>query len=204
MKTLFIPASSKLKINPLKIKSLLKELPKNLILAYSIQYKDLAEELKKIISKEYNIEKFVQVLGCSKLKFSKKVQAILLISDGKFHAIALAKQTNIPVYILTGNKLEKISKEEIKILEKKQKVSYLKFLNADKVGILVSTKPGQQNLQKALEFKKKTKKQSYLFICNNVNVSEFENFGLDSWVNTACPRLDMESSSIINIDKINN
>ena len=51
--------------------------------------------------------------------------------------------------------------------------------------------------------KKKLKKQSYLFICNNINTYEFENFGLDSWVNTACPRMDMEDNKIINIDKLN-
>jgi len=203
MKTLFIPASSKLKASSYKINSISKKLPKNLVIAYSIQYKNLAYEIKKIISKEHNIKLIIQVLGCSKPKFSKEVQAILLLSDGRFHAVSLAKESKIPVYLFNGNKLEKISKNEIKISEKKQKVSYLKFLNADKIGILVSTKPGQQNLKKALEFKNKTKKRAYLFICNNVNVSEFENFGLDSWVNTACPRLDMESSKIINIDKIN-
>ncbi|MCK4553158.1 diphthamide synthesis protein [Candidatus Pacearchaeota archaeon] len=45
-------------------------------------------------------------------------------------------------------------------------------------------------------------KKSYLFISNNINTSEFENFGLDSWVNTACPRLDMEDNRIVNISKL--
>ena len=101
------------------------------------------------------------------------------------------------------NKLTKISEQDIEILEKKQKTSYLKFLNADKISILISTKPGQQNLKKALETKNKIKnKKSYLFISNNIDVNEFENFGLDSWVNTACPRLDMEDGRIINFDNL--
>jgi len=79
----------------------------------------------------------------------------------------------------------------------------LKFLHADKVGILISTKPGQQRLQKAFELKKKFKKQSYLFISNNINTQEFENFPeIQSWINTACPRMDMNSNSVINMDKI--
>ncbi len=79
----------------------------------------------------------------------------------------------------------------------------MRFLNAEKVGILISTKPGQENLKKALSLRTKLKdKKSYLFINNNIDLKEFENFGIDSWVNTACPRLDFDSS-VINIDDLN-
>ena len=201
METLFIPAKSKLRANKSKILELSKKLPKKIAIAYSIQYKNLAFEVKNLLS-NHKITKIIQILGCSKLKLSKDTQAILLIGSGKFHAISLAFETNLPIYILENNKLEKISEKDIEIFEKKQKASYLKFLNSTKIGILISTKPGQQNLKKALNFKKKLQnKKSYLFISNNVNVNEFENFGLDCWVNTACPRLDMDSS-IININKI--
>lgn len=203
MKTLFIPAKIKSKANKPKILEISKKLPKNIAIAYSIQYKDIAFEIKDILSKTHKITKLVQVLGCSKPNFSKNTKAILLISSGKFHAIPLGIETKLPIYILEHNILRKISKQDIESFKKKQKASYLKFLNADKIGILVSTKPGQQNLKKALELKKKIKnKKSYLFISNTIDVNEFENFGLSSWVNTACPRLDMDHSSIINRDKI--
>lgn len=202
MKTLFIPAKIKSEVNVNKIKSL--KLPKNIAITYSIQYKDVANKIKTILSKEHKITKFVQVLGCSKPIFPKQTQSILLISSGKFHAISLAIESKLPVYILEHNNLRKISKKEIEFLKNKQKGSYLKFLNEDKIGILISTKPGQENLKKALDFKKKLKdKISYLFISNNINTKEFENFGLNSWVNTACPRLDAENNSIINLDRHN-
>ncbi len=203
MKTLFIPAKIKSKANKPKILEISKKLPKNIAIAYSIQYRDIAFEIKNILSKIHKITKLVQVLGCSKPNFSKNTKAILLISSGKFHAVSLAIESELPIYILEHNILRKISKEDIESFKKKQKASYLRFLNADKIGILVSTKPGQQNLKKALELKKKIKnKRSYLFISNNIDVNEFENFGLSSWVNTACPRLDMNHNSIINIDRI--
>ncbi len=203
MKTLFILAKIKSKANKPKILEISKKLPKNIAITYSIQYKDIALEIKNILSKTHKITKLVQVLGCSKPNFSKNTKAILLISSGKFHAISLAVESELPIYILEHSILRKISKQDIESFKKKQKASYLKFLNADKIGILVSTKPGQQNLKKALELKKKIKnKKSYLFISNNIDINEFENFGLSSWVNTACPRLDMNHSSIINMDKI--
>lgn len=201
MKTLFIPAGSKAKINKSRIKSLSKKLPKNLAIAYSVQYKDLAFEMRYLLS-EHNITRVVQVLGCSKPVFPKNTDAVLLIGSGRFHAVALAYETKLPIYILEREHLNRIPKEEIEVLERKQKASYLKFLSAERIGIIVSTKPGQQNLKKALAFKKKLKKNSYLFIANNIDKNEFENFGLNSWVNTACPRLDMDSS-IINISRLN-
>jgi len=203
MKTLFIPANSKLIVDKSKILEISKKLPKNIAIAYSIQYQNQAREIKSLL-KSHNITSLTQVLGCSKPNFPKNTEAILLLSDGKFHAIALSFETKLPVFLFENNKLSEIPKEDINDLEKKQKVAYLKFLQADKVGILISTKPGQQNLKKALSLKKKLKeKQSYLFISNNINTSEFENFPeIQSWVNTACPRMDMNNSKIINISKL--
>jgi len=197
MKTLFIPAKSTMKFDNSK----LKDLPKNLAIAYSSQYKSQAEELKKFLKPIF----FTQVLGCSNPNFPKETKTILLISDGKFHAVSLAYESKLPVYLFNRNNLQKISKEEISVLEKKQKGAYLKYLNAEKIGILISTKPGQENLKRAIEFAKSQKtKDSYLFIANNIDTNEFENFPqIESWVNTSCPRMDMNNSSIINMRKIN-
>ncbi len=198
--TIFIAAKSKASLNKSKIKEISRKLPKNLVIAYSIQYQGLAFEIRKILV-NHNILKIIQVLGCSQPKFPKNTKAVLLIGSGRFHAVSLAYETKLPIYILEKNQLTKISEKDIELYSKKNKASYLKFLNADKVGILISTKPGQENLQRALNLKKKLKKNSYLFISNAINISEFENFALDAWVNTACPRLDMDSS-VININRI--
>lgn len=204
METLFIPAKRKLNLNIKKIEAISKKLPKNIALAYSIQYKDVTSEIKKILSKTKTITKLVQVLGCSKPNFPKETQAILLVGSGKFHAISLALKAKLPVYMLEHNHFEKLLNKDIDTLRKRQKTAYLKFLNANKIGVLISIKPGQQNLKKALEFNKKIKnKKSYLFIGGDINTGEFENFGLKSWINTACPRLDMDNNSIINIGELN-
>jgi diphthamide biosynthesis enzyme Dph1/Dph2-like protein len=197
-KTLFIPAKSKHKIKLPDISGL----PKNLALVYSIQFKDQAEKIKEKISKSKNLVLFAQVLGCTQLKAPKKAQAILLIGQGKFHAAGLAIENKIPVYIINSRKIEKITSQDIKKIEQKQKIAYLKYLNADKIGILVSAKPGQQNFKKALRLKKDQKsKDSYLFIANELNTNEFENFPqINSWINTACRRMDMNSTSIINMN----
>jgi len=203
METIFIPTRLKSKVNKSKILAIAKRLPKTIAIAYSIQYEEIAKQIK-IILKDKKITKFTQILGCSKFLLPKETQAVLLISDGRFHAVSLALESKLPIYILQNNKLEKISGEEVNKLKTKKKASYLKFLHANKIGILVSTKPGQENLKRAREFKNKIKdKRSYLFICNNINKNEFENFpDIQFWINSACPRLDFDSS-IINLSDIN-
>jgi 2-(3-amino-3-carboxypropyl)histidine synthase len=200
MKTMFIPVKIKSEINVKKIQSLI--FPKNLAIAYSIQYKEIATKIKEILSKKNNITSFVQVLGCSIPKFPKQTQAVLLISSGKFHGVSLALETNLPIYIWEGNELIKLNDSEIDQLRKRKKAAYLNFLNSEKIGILISTKPGQENLKKAISLKSNIKnKKSYLFISNEVNTREFENFGIKSWINTACPRMDFDSA-IINMNSL--
>jgi diphthamide biosynthesis enzyme Dph1/Dph2-like protein len=90
MKILFIESSYRNQDISLSQKQILK-LPKSIFLAYSLQYKALAEKIKKQLE-ENNIKiiEFQQVLGCSKIKTTLP---ILLISSGRFHAQNLMFQT---------------------------------------------------------------------------------------------------------------
>lgn len=195
---------SKVIIDNSKLESVNKSLPKNLAVTYSIQYIKLAKEIKKVLEKSHKVTLFTQILGCSKPKFPKNTEAVLLVSNGKFHATSLAYESNLPTYLYDNGKFTKIRESEIENLKKNEKIAYMKFLHADKVGILVSTKPGQQKLKKALQFKKSLKnKKSYIFTSNNIGMGEFENFpDIKSWVNTACPRMDMNQKVIVNISKV--
>ena len=186
-----------------KIKSISKKLPKKIAIAYSIQFKETANQIKKILSKKHKITNIMQVLGCSKPNFSKDSEAILLIGSGKFHAISLAIETKKQVYILEENNLIEISKKEIQDFAQSKKGAYMKFLNSNKIGVLISTKPGQQNLKRALNLKIKNK-EKYFFISNEINFQEFENFSeIESWINTACPRMDMNYVGVVNFRELN-
>lgn len=202
MKTLFVSAKSKIKKEGINLEENLNDIPKSIAIVYSIQFKDLALSIKSKLEKKYNITFFSQVLGCSKPKFPLKTKAILLISNGKFHAISLAYESNLPVYLFDHGNFEKIKQEDIDKIALLEKSAILKYLNAREVGIIVSTKPGQQRLAEAMSFKKSLNKKSYLFLTNEINISEFENFGLNSFVNTACPRMDLVSNKIINLAKV--
>jgi len=183
-------------------KAEISKLPKKLFLAYSVQYKHLAENIRKQLKKEsIKIKGFQQVLGCSKIKTNFPV---LLVSTGKFHAQNLFLQTPI-LYILENDKVVQIHEKDVEAQRIRRKTALLKFLKADRIGILVSTKPGQEKLNEAIKLKanlEKKGKQAYIFISNNIDLNQFDNFDIQAWANTACPGLCMDSPSIINIEDI--
>lgn len=203
MKILYIPARQK-NLNIKLKKEQMAKLPKKLFLAYSIQYHDLADNIAKQLEKiNIKIQKKQQVLGCSKIS-NKNNLPILLVGTGKFHAENLMLQTPT-LFVLENNNIIRISQSEINRLKAMKKTALIKFLKASKIGILVSTKPGQENLNKAIKLKKQLEKQNkevYIFISNNIDTSQFENFNIESWINTACKGLAMDNPNIININDL--
>lgn len=202
MKVMFANAISSREPNYDKIVELINNIPESKVaICYSNQFKVVAEKIKAIVDKE--VISSIQTLGCSNPKFSDDTEAIIIFGQGKFHTVSLAYESGLSTYVIEGNTLWKVSSEEIEKMKKKERGAMLKYLNSDKVGILMTTKPGQRRIEKAVKFKKGLKdKKSYIFVANDLNVAEFENFGLDCFVNTACPRMDLTEGSILNLEKV--
>ena len=213
METLFIPAKYQGKISIAE--ELINKLPSRVGLASSVQFLDQLAVIKKEINKKIKNKKAIiggQILGCdvkNAEKIKDMVDAFLYVGDGEFHPLAIALKINKPVYQYNplNKEFKKISEEEIAQYKKNKKISYIKFLHADNVGVIVSTKPGQyypiekiDSLIKKLKNKYKNK-QFYTFICDNVDEREFENFNfIRSWVNTACPRIT--GKNIVNMEEV--
>ena len=186
-------------------------------LAASLQYLGLIsiikEELEKnkiqaITSKGNLTGHEAQILGCdinAAKNIEKKVQAFLLASNGKFHALQLANSTSKPVFILSGGIIAEISREEIESVRKKRLGAVKRFLSSNKIGIIASTKHGQNNMKEALKIKgilEKQGKKAVIFIGDTINISELENFSCESWINTACPALILDSTKIVNWSEV--
>lgn len=206
MKTIFVEARKKLKLNKEKLGEIEKQLPDTIYIAYTIQYKELAEQIKKELKNQKNKEilGISQILGCSDIK--TKAKAILLIGEARFHALNLALSSQKPVFIFDNFSINKINKEEIEKINKQEKGRYLRFLSSQKIGILVSLKSGQNKLNLSENIKKELEKQGkkvYLFLADNINISELENFpDVECWINTACPGLALDSQKTMNYSSI--
>jgi len=209
MKVLFIEAKRKIGSNAINPEALSK-LPEDINaigIVYSIQYKDFADKVRKALSGK---KAFVggQVIGCNvsnAKRLLKKVNAFLFIGSGRFHAFSIA-MLGKPVFVLNPESgiIERIDEKEINRIRLLKKAALIKFLNANKIGIIVSTKYGQYNMKEALLLKEKLEKKHknpFIFLCDNINEAELENFDCEAWVNTACQAMLMEPK-ILNINDV--
>jgi 2-(3-amino-3-carboxypropyl)histidine synthase len=85
-----------------------------------------------------------------------------------------------------------------------------RVLGAYRVGILVSTKPGQNRLKRAIFLKKKLEaegKKVFVFVANEIVPESLLDFpDIEAWINTACYRLIDDSERferpIVNLDDL--
>ncbi|MBI2671341.1 diphthamide synthesis protein [Candidatus Woesearchaeota archaeon] len=209
MKTFFLHAKSNVDIKPVLSKLKFKS---KLGIITSVQFLEQVNELKN--------ENFIiggQVLGCNvnnALRIKDKVDAFLFIGSGDFHPLGALYKIGKPVYVANPytNKIDLLDNKQFEDYEKKKKAMISKFLMSKKVGILISVKPGQFhpreyfNLKEKIEYaeklrKKMTDKESYIFVGDNFDLNELENFrDIEIWVNTACPRI--EGKSLLNTEDV--
>jgi 2-(3-amino-3-carboxypropyl)histidine synthase len=217
MKSFFIETKKKFNISELN-QSLAKLdydiLPKKIGLVSTVQFLPLIKEVErsllnkgKSVFKAKTLFNEAQVLGCNISageKIKDKVDAFLILSTGKWHALMLSALGK-KVFIFNGESIEKLPQEAIERFNTKKKVALIKFLSESKVGILVSLKYGQFNLKSAFKIKEKIEKmgkEAEIFIFDTLNLSELENFDIKVWINTACPGIFFDSSNIINIQDL--
>ena len=206
MDMLFIEAKSPLDITK-AVEKAVKLLPKKVGIVTTAQHKHKLKEIKKILEdNKIKAEIGGQVLGCDASAAKKlKVDAILYVGSGRFHPIRISMETGKKVVMANPftNEARVLEKNMVEKLKKQQKGALLKFLSSDNIGILVSTKPGQEKFKKAFDLKKKIKKNCYIFLADTINPAEFENFPfIDCWINTACPRFADEKKGVINYEMV--
>ncbi len=198
MKIIYEPV--KFEIDAEKIKDFLKK-QKGSFIAYTAQYSQIFNELSN--SK--------MVLGCSaKIPTNFLGDTIIFVGDGIFHALMIKKQNQSKkVFILNPKDLsmKEITMQDIKKFLVRELMGIERLKNANKIGIIVSSKPGQERTLEAERLKKKLEslgKKVYLFFSETINPEEFLNYsGLDLLINTACPRLGLDDYSKFSVPIIN-
>jgi len=185
--------------------------PKIISLASTIQYLDLIPIIKRYLESN-NIKVLIkkgpiyngQVLGCNPQALDNSADLLLLLCDGKFHALNNAVQLEREIHVFNTKNIEKISLEEIQREKKKIHGKISRFLTEKRLGFLVSSKAGQ-SFKNTLEIKKKLENKGkivYIFESDNISMQELENFQLPLYINTACYGLSSDSSKIVNLRDI--
>jgi 2-(3-amino-3-carboxypropyl)histidine synthase len=142
-----------------------------------------------------------QVTGCdysNAQSIAEVVEAFLFIGGGMFHALGIALSTSKPTFIADpyDNRAFSINDETQKIL-KQRWTSIQEAKNAKTFGILIGSKTGQKRLDQALNIKtmaEKCGKEACLLIAREITPETLLEFpSIDAFVNTACPRISLES-----------
>jgi diphthamide biosynthesis enzyme Dph1/Dph2-like protein len=193
--------------------SILDSLPEgDVSLAASVQYLDLLDEVKEYLEKMGRLVKVKKgayyvghVLGCNSSAFDSEADVLLLLCDGKFHAMNSAILLDSEIFVFNGYNLEKVYREEIDKYFMRLEAKKKKFLISERVGLLVSTKFGQ-NLKNVEAVRKKIEemgKRVYVFESDNIMIGEFENYSdIGIFVNTACFGLARDDKKIVNLQDV--
>jgi diphthamide biosynthesis enzyme Dph1/Dph2-like protein len=153
-----------------------------------------------------------QILGCSVedwtseegkelVKMRKDVKAddlsgvegFVYVGDGLFHPKAILFKNDLPVYIYDPKtqKSRTLTKADIEQIIRARKAGLSAFYAATNVGVIVTTKYGQTRLKQVMKLEEKyPEKKFYYLLADVIDFSKLEDFAfLESFVNTACPRI---------------
>ena len=196
--------------------SIISQLPRKIVLAMPVQFLNFQNQIKEqlekagkeiILFKSQHGKYSGQVLGCDIFKFKQEFDAFFYVGDGRFHPTALLYENKKEVYCYNpfNNGLEILKPSDFERINKKRQGQLAKFLISKKIGILVTTKSGQnktklaENLRIKLEEKGK---DAFVFLADEINLSQLENFNfIESWINTACPRI-VQDFSCLNLEDL--
>ena len=142
-----------------------------------------------------------QILGCSymtAINIMDQVNAFLYVGGGKFHPSGIVMSTGKPVIIANpyNGEVSSIDEGDLMDLAKRRMAAVTIAKTSKNFGILVSSKPGQNNLEKAVELQKMLKEQdkkAVLIYMDEIRAEHINNYSEpEILVNTACPRIAVD------------
>ena len=142
-----------------------------------------------------------QVLGCdyaSASSISKEVDGYAFIGAGRFHPLGLAVSTGKPVAIANPYLMsaEMLSEQEVMSLAKKRMAAITVARNARRLGIVVSSKPGQYRFETARSMKARLEEEgrtAVIIALDEAGALNLGNFSeVDAFIVTACPRIALD------------
>jgi len=152
-----------------------------------------------------------QVLGCdagAALSIKDEVDAFLYVGSGRFHPEEIAKHGTTyvldPVQQALYELENALSQDEYL---RQQYARVLKHRDKEKWGVIATIK--EQNPEPVVRHVKRKLeghgKDVYVFVGDRIAEGDFNGFGIDIFVNTACPRMvdDFEDFTLVNPEALN-
>lgn len=143
-----------------------------------------------------------QVLGCeySALERIKEKVDCLLTIGSVFHGLGAALSTNLRTIAVEphSQRVEEMGELRETVLRQRY-ASITRFQEAHRIGVILSTKPGQRRPRLATHATSLLRDQgraAFQVTANEVTESALAELGFDGYVNTACPRVSIEDGPL--------
>ena len=137
-----------------------------------------------------------QVLGCNFSAAKTDADGVLFIGAGYFHPIGVAmavKKPTLAVNPYSGDAIW-IDREAERLIRKRW-AQIAKAMDAERFGVITSTKKGQLRLAEAKRIVKLLRergKYARLMAMNHISYPALEGFDFDAYVVVACPRVPID------------
>ncbi len=134
-----------------------------------------------------------QLLGCNFSAGVEGADAHIYVGTGMFHAIGLSLSLEKEVLILDPITGEFNSTAEIADRMLRKRFAAIESIKkSEKIGVIVSAKPGQRRIEIAESLCDSCKGKCTLLEFDEVEPALVDSFGWKGMVNTACPRLALD------------
>jgi len=141
-----------------------------------------------------------QVLGCdygSVRAIAEKVDAIVVLSGGDFHALGIPLATGKRTIVV--DPYQKVAKDMTEVCQRllrKRWINISRFKEAKRIGIIVGLKSSQMNVSLACRIRELLEQNGYsaVLLCATEVIPEtLESFtDLDAYVEISCPRISTD------------
>lgn len=211
--TIYIEVKSNLPLKPAVLKALpLLKAQRRIGLVTTVQHADHLDEVRETllaagksvaVGDAGRLNYAGQVTGCdySNARFiAKAIDAFLFVGGGRFHAIGVALATSKPTVVADPYETRAYRMDlDVERMSKQRWACLQEAAKAERFGILVGLKSGQNRFEKALQIKRKLhrvgKKPTLLAIREVTPESLMQYPAIEAYVNTACPRISLDDAS---------
>lgn len=145
-----------------------------------------------------------QVLGCSyrnAREVAGEVEAYLYVGGGEFHPMGLVMSTGKPVVVANpfNATVRLMTEDDLMGLAKRRVAQIAAAQEAERIGVLVSSKPGQRATAVAEELRARFAEkgcEAVIIYVDEVRAEHLNNFvEAEAFIDTACPRLAVDGVS---------
>ncbi|AWB27630.1 diphthamide biosynthesis enzyme Dph2 [Halococcoides cellulosivorans] len=139
-----------------------------------------------------------QVLGCNYESANMDVEQILYVGGGKFHPLGLALDHPEKRVVIADPVNNALNVADTERFIKQRYGAIHRAMDAETWGVIVSTKVGQRRPEIATDIVE-SNPMAVEITMDEIDPGRLRNFGLDAYVNTACPRVATDDGAEFNV-----